>query len=156
MADVTIPPLDCGYILSANGSSTAIVAFQEVGDNVPQHVYARANANTAIVHLIEGRAAPIAFRGIEGDSDIFEITFLVAIDTAGAPVSNADADRASFDQLIALIEDPTVNYVQLIDSHGRRWYTFAEFIQGSYTWQGNEAQATVKFTEIDQAILSTP
>lgn len=140
---------NCDLILASNYAPTKTLAYQEFGDNSPTHGFARANAQSTVVHLIAGRQTPVAFRPlIEGNSDVLQRSIIIAMDTPGNPVVNSAADRASFDALLSLIEDPTVPYVALMDGHGRRWYTFPEFVQGSYTWLGHEHVADVKFTEV--------
>lgn len=150
MVAVTVPiDAECLVVLSSNGDIGTTLAYVELGDTSPVHAYARANAQSTVVQLIEGRQAPVGFRpAIEGDADVFEKTFIVAMDTPGALVGADAMDRAAFDPLLTLIEDQFVSYVTVTDSNGRRWYTFPEFVQGTYDWRGHEAQATVKFTEV--------
>jgi hypothetical protein len=140
---------NCDIVLASNWNPSKSLAFQENGDNTPVHTFARANAQSTVVHLIAGRQAPVAFRPlIEGNSDVFQRTLIIAADTAGSPVTNAAMDRAAFDALISLIEDTTVAYVAVMDGHGRRWFTFPEFVDGTYTWVMHEHGADIKFTEV--------
>ncbi len=146
MAIVTVPAeADCDYLLVTNADPDLAVGYQENGDAMP-HAFARANQGKLVTQLIEGREGPIAFRGIEGNSDVFERTFLVSMDTAGNPVTTFD--RIPFDPLIAICE-AQVPCVTLLDGHGKRWYTAPEFLTGTYTFQMHEHQATVRFTELD-------
>lgn len=141
--------LNCDLILASNYVPTKALAFQEAGNSDPLHTFARANAGSTVVHLIAGRKTPVAFRPlIEGDSDVFQRTLIIAADNPGALVASASADRAAFDALISLIEDPTAPYVALMDGRGRRWFAFPEFVQGTYTWRGHVHTADIKFTEV--------
>ncbi len=147
MATLTIPADGaCDYILTTNVAPELSVAYQEDGDAMP-HAYTRANAGKLVKHLIAGRSAPLAFRDLTvGRSDVFTRTFIVEIDTAGAPATILD--RAPFDPLLALIEYAAAPYVAVIDGHGERWFTAPEFQQSTYTWDMHEHQATVEFTEV--------
>ena len=148
MAAVTIPTdASCDLILASNADPTKAWAGQENGDQSPVHSYARANASLAAVHVIAGRQMPLGERPLtEGNADVFTRQLIVAIDTPGEPV--ATVDRAVFDPILALIEDPGVPYVALCDGHGRRWFVFPEFVDGTYDWRLHEHQANVKFTEV--------
>lgn len=148
-AFITVPTDgNCDFIISSLAAGQAL-GYQESGDANPVHSYARANSTLAVVHVIAGRQAPIAFRPlIEGDSDVFLRTLIVALDTAGAPVPESEMDRAAFDPLIGLIESTIGPYLTVCDGHGRRWYTFPEFQSGSYAWTGHEHLGAVKFTEV--------
>lgn len=157
MVAITVPTdAACDLIIAAN--EVDVLAYQEVGDNVPVHSFSRANNTLTQVHPIAGRQYPIAFRPqVEGDSDVFARTLLIAMDTAGVSLPALDpgaVDRWPFDPLIALVEDPTAPWISLIDGHGRRWYTFPEFVSGSYSWEGCEHQGTVKFTEVQGPLPS--
>lgn len=159
MVTLTIPTAtSCDLVMVSNAAPTEFFACQESGDSMP-HSYARANAQTTAVHLIAGRQYPIAFReAVEGNSDVFQRTLLVAIDTPAYPMTSLDpggVDRWPFDPLIALIEDPALPYVALCDGHGRRWATFPEYVVGSYGYQGHEHSADVKFTEVADVALTT-
>lgn len=147
MASVTVPTAAaCDLVLASNADPSASVAYQEFGDASPTHTYARANSGQGVVVEIAGRTTPVGFRKTEGRADVFQRTLEVAIDQAGLPV--AVPDRAPFDPLLALIEDTAVGTLALCDGHGRRWFVFAEFVQGSYAWEGHENLADVKFTEV--------
>lgn len=141
--------LGCDLILVAG---SGILAYGESGGTVPLHTFARANSQAMVSHLIAGRQAPVGFRPlIEGDSDVFQRTLIVNVDEPGANLKATDPgglDRFPFDPLLSLIEDTTVPYVALCDGHGRRWFTFAEFVQGSYAPIGHAHLADVKFTEV--------
>lgn len=141
--------LGCDLIVA---TSTAVFAYGESGNTAPLHNFARANAQSTVTHLIAGRQAPVGFRPlIEGDSDVFQRTLVVNVDEPGANLAANDPgflDRFPFDPLLALIEDTTQPYVTLCDGHGRRWFCFAEFVQGSYAPIGHAHVCDVKFTEV--------
>lgn len=147
--------LGCDLILA---TADSILAYGESGNTTPLHNFARANAQSTVTHLIAGRQAPVAFRpAIEGDSDVFQRTLIVNVDEPGSNLAANDPgflDRFPFDPLIALIEDTAQPYVTLCDGHGRRWYCFAEFVQGSYAPIGHAHVCDVRFTEV--AVIPIP
>lgn len=150
----------CGLIFATNIDISLTVAYYEYGDgssggsSAPNsiHSYARANAQSTVVALIEGRTAPVAFRpAVEGNADVFQRTIIAAIDTPGNPLDAlgpAILDRWAFDPLINLIENVNLPYITVCDSTGRTWVAFVEFIDGSYAWVAHEHQADVKVTQI--------
>lgn len=155
MATITIPTDGpCDWIFASNTDPTLALGFQENGSQTTGtaggiHAYTRANSASTSVLLIEGRQMPIGFRpATEGDSDVFTLQFEVALDTPGDPVGASIMDRAAFDALLALIEDPSLPYIAVCDGWGRRWFAFVEFVDGSYTWQAHEHLADIKVSEV--------
>ena len=151
MANVVVPTDGTADIVLASAADPLrAVVFQEDGNSAdPMHTFGRANAGATVTHLIAGRSAPVAFRPlVEGNADVFTRTFIIALDVTGTPVPEVLKDRHAFDSLIALIEDPVCPYVTVMDGHGSRWFAFAEFVEGSYTWKMHKHLASVKFTEV--------
>lgn len=134
-------------ILTANAGPDLSIAFQENGSNTPLHTFTRANAGASVVHLIEGRTAPVGFRATEGRADVQTRSFIIAADSAsGIPIAAA-TDREPFDALVALIEQPALPYVALIDGRARRWFSFPEIVSMPYDWRLHLHLAEVRFTE---------
>lgn len=152
MVSITVPPgSTCSYVLTSIAAPQLSCIYAEPGDSSPVHSYQRVNSGQGIVHEIEGRDAPVGFRSTSGRADAFEKTFFVQLDTPGVPVTTANTDRFAFDPIIALIEEPALPYVTLVGEIGRRWFTFPEFLTGTYTWDGHDHEATVRFTEVSTA-----
>lgn len=136
---------DCGWIFASNAVPNLVVAYQENGDAMPRN-FTRRNAQAAVVHDIEGLAAPVAFLPTEGASDVFQIPLIVALDAPGPP---ATIGRAAFAPLLALIESSAAPHVDVLDGYGNRWAAFVKFVQGSQTWTQHEHGATVEVTEVE-------
>lgn len=144
-ATVTVPTEgDCDYILVSNADPDLAVAYQENGDAMPNS-FSRANSGKVVTQLIEGRPKPLGFRPlIEGKADVFERTFIVAIDTAGAP---AVPGRLNFQPLLTLVEAQLPSVV-VCDGYGMRWFTLADWVEGTRTYLLHEHLATVRFAEV--------
>lgn len=148
-------PLDCDVILASNYRPDLAIAYQESGNASPVRTYTRRSAANAVIHEIVGRQAPVGFRpAIEGNADVHTRTFITAGQTSATDtVANTEIDSWAFKPLLALIES-TVPYVALLDGRGLRWYTFPEFLGGSYDWRAFVHKADVRFT--DTAYIPTP
>jgi hypothetical protein len=144
LGSVTVPASGgkCDVILTSNAAPQYTRAYQ---DESP-HTYGRANTPQYVTQLIAGRQAPMAFRPLlEGNADVFQRTFLVAMDETLTPLTTID--RSLFTPLVSLIEAPSP-YTRVIQGNGDSWYASGKIINFAFSQPGNAHKCTIEFTEV--------